>query len=282
MAGAGIIETVAGMQSWSEEHRRAGRIVGCVPTMGFLHEGHLSLIRECAKRADAVAMTLFVNPAQFGPGEDLEEYPRDFQGDCDKAHREGAHAVFHPPVDEMYPKGFQTHVAVEELTADMEGEFRPTHFRGVTTVVAKLINAVRPHLAVFGEKDFQQLKVIERMARDLDMGVSIIGAPTVRDPDGMAASSRNVHLSPEGRKQALSISRALFAAREAAQKGENSVRALVERARGAIEEAGLAIDYVEIRDDKTLGPVEDMERPARMLIAARLGKTRLIDNMALF
>jgi pantoate--beta-alanine ligase len=269
------------MQEFSDAEKGEGKIVGVVPTMGFLHEGHLSLIRECAKRAECVVMTLFVNPTQFAPHEDLQEYPRDFEGDCRKALEAGANAVFYPSVEEMYPEGFQTYVTVEEVTRDMEGEFRPVHFRGVATVCAKLFNAVRPRLAVFGEKDYQQLKVIERMVQDLNLGIEIIGLPTVREPDGMAMSSRNVYLAPEQRRAALSISRALFAAGDAAQKGERDAGALAEQAHKTILGAGLEIDYVEVRDARTLAPVRVIDRPARMLVAARIGSVRLIDNIGL-
>jgi pantoate--beta-alanine ligase len=276
-----ILETVPEMQAYSEAVSKDGGTVGCVPTMGYLHEGHLSLIRECAKRAEFVVMTLFVNPTQFARGEDLDKYPRDFEGDCQKALEAGTHAVFCPCVEEMYPEGFQTCVTVEEVTGDMEGAFRPAHFRGVATVCAKLFNAVRPHLAVFGEKDYQQLKVVERMVKDLNMGIEIIGMPTVREPDGIAMSSRNVYLSPEQRQAALSISRALFAAGDAVQKGERDAGVLTEEAYKTILGAGLDVDYVEVRDAETLAPIRVIDRPARMLVAAKTGNTRLIDNIGL-
>ncbi|HUT53636.1 MAG TPA: pantoate--beta-alanine ligase [bacterium] len=276
-----VIKTVAAMQSWSEAQKRAGRSVGCVPTMGYLHDGHVALIRECAKLSDRVVMTLFVNPAQFGPREDLARYPRDFEGDCKKAAAGGAHAVFYPSVSEMYPEGYQTYVTVEEVTRDLEGAFRPIHFRGVATVCAKLFNAVRPTVAVFGEKDYQQLKTVERMARDLNLGLRIIGLPTVREPDGLAMSSRNVYLSADERRRALSISRALFAARDAVKNGEDRPYVLAKRALKTIAAEGLIPDYVEVRDAETLAPIKKIAAAARMLIAARVGKTRLIDNVAL-
>jgi len=276
-----VIKTVAAMQSWSEAQKRAGRSVGCVPTMGYLHDGHVALIRECAKLSDRVVMTLFVNPAQFGPREDLARYPRDFEGDCKKAAAGGAHAVFYPSVSEMYPEGYQTYVTVEEVTRDLEGAFRPIHFRGVATVCAKLFNAVRPTVAVFGEKDYQQLKTVERMARDLNLGLRIIGLPTVREPDGLAMSSRNVYLSADERRRALSISRALFAARDAVKNGEDRPYVLAKRALKTIAAEGLIPDYVEVRDAETLAPIKKIAAAARMLIAARVGKTRLLDNVAL-
>ena len=281
MATIKAIETVAQMQAWSAAERGAGRRVGCVPTMGYLHEGHLSLIRECRRRADKVVMTLFVNPTQFAPHEDFNRYPRDFEGDCQKAESAGAEVVFAPSVAEMYPEGYQTFVTVEGVSQGMEGEVRPTHFRGVATVVTKLFTAVKPQVAVFGEKDYQQLKVIERMVRDLNLGIEIVGLATVREPDGLAMSSRNVYLSPEERERALSISRALFAARAAVDNGEREIPALIKAAVKTIAAAGLVLDYLEIRDAETLSPLERLDRPARILIAARVGKTRLIDNLAL-
>jgi pantoate--beta-alanine ligase len=277
--GLTVIETAAAMQRWSDEHRRAGRVVGCVPTMGYLHEGHLALIRECKKRADKVVMTLFVNPAQFAPHEDFNRYPRDFAGDCEKAAGAGADAVYAPTAAAMYPEGYQTYVTVEEVSAELEGELRPTHFRGVATVVLKLFAAARPGVAVFGEKDFQQLKVIERMTRDLDLGIEIVGHPIVREPDGLAMSSRNVYLSAGERQQALAISQSLFAAQTAAAKGKTSIERRVEDAVKTIAGAGLVIDYVTIRDEQTLAPLDQLDRAARMLIAVKAGKTRLIDNL---
>ncbi len=276
-----VLQTVRSMRARSEEARRKGLIVGCVPTMGYLHEGHLSLIGECARRSDLVVMTLFVNPTQFAPGEDLDKYPRDFEGDLAKARGAGAHAVFYPGPDEMYPEGYRTFVTVEDLTRDMEGASRPTHFRGVATVVTKLFGAVRPHLAVFGEKDFQQLKVIERASQDLNLGVEIIGMPTVREPDGLAMSSRNVYLSAGERARALSISGALFAASDAVEKGALDPVSLALEARRAMEKERLEVDYVEVRDERTLDPIKKIMGPARMLAAARVGKTRLIDNVRL-
>jgi pantoate--beta-alanine ligase len=276
-----IVETVSAMRAWSRAARAAGRKVGCVPTMGYLHEGHLALLRECQRRADVVVMTLFVNPTQFGPHEDLDRYPRDFEGDCEKAAAAGAAVVFCPKAEEMYPPGYQTYVTVDELSRDLEGAFRPTHFRGVATVVTKLFHAVEPAVAVFGEKDYQQLKVIERMTRDLDWGIEIVGHPTVREPDGLAMSSRNVYLSSQERAQALSISQSLFAAQRAVEAGERDPLVLAAGARNHNMAAGGIIDYLEVRDADTLQTVLTLSRPARMLVAARVGKTRLIDNIAL-
>lgn len=277
-----VIKQVEQMRRWSESQRSKGLTVGCVPTMGFLHEGHLSLLRECSRRADRVVMTLFVNPSQFSAGEDYEDYPRDFEGDCKNAEQCGADVAFAPSVEEMYPEGYQTYVSVTEVSRDMEGAIRFGHFPGVVTIVTKLFNAVLPHLAVFGEKDYQQLKVIERLVEDLNMGVEIAGLPTVREDDGMAMSSRNVYLSGPQRQQALAISRSLFEARQAVQNGERESSVLRYDAAVKIKSAGMEVDYVAVRDSVTLEPLVKIDRPARMLIAARLGSIRLIDNMQLF
>lgn len=276
-----VIRTVAEMQSWSGQAHSIGLQVGCVPTMGYLHAGHQALIRECARRSDLVVMTLFVNPTQFAPHEDLARYPRDFEGDCQKAADAGAHAVFAPGVEEIYPPGYSTYVTVEEASRGMEGAVRPIHFRGVATVVLKLFNAVRPEVAVFGEKDYQQLAVIRRMVADLELGVRIVGLPTVREPDGLALSSRNVYLKPDERERALSISRALFAAQAEVQAGATDPKRIAGDAAAAIAEAGLTVDYVEVRDPDTLAPLDAITAPARILAAARIGSVRLIDNMAI-
>jgi pantoate--beta-alanine ligase len=279
--GIEVIETVSEMRKWSMKHKTNGLKVGCIPTMGYLHKGHMSLIEEAAKRADKVVMTLFVNPTQFAPGEDLEKYPRDFDGDCNKAKESGADAVFYPCVEQMYPDGYQTYITVNDITCDMEGASRPTHFRGVATVVNKLFMATIPDLAVFGEKDYQQLQVIRRMADDLNMGVEIIGMDTVRESDGLAMSSRNIYLSPEQRQSALSIGKSLFEARESVSKGETNPLAICEIAKRNISDAGLLADYVEVRDAKSLFPFDIIDKKARLLIAARAGKTRLIDNLGI-
>lgn len=276
-----VIRTVPEMQSWSSELRRQGLSVGCVPTMGFLHAGHQSLIRESARRTDRTVMTLFVNPTQFAPHEDLSRYPRDFEGDCRKAGEAGAHAVFAPGVEDMYPTGYQTYVTVDEVSQGMEGAARPIHFRGVATVVLKLFTATRPDVAFFGEKDYQQLAVIRRMVADLHLGVEIIGLPTVREPDGLAMSSRNVYLKPGERQRALAISRALFAAQKAVKAGMTDPKRIAGDAAATIAEAGLSVDYVEVRDAATLAPLPAVDRPARILAAARIGNVRLIDNLAL-
>ena len=276
-----VIRTVPEMQAWSAEQRDQARSIGCVPTMGYLHAGHMALIKESVRRADRTVMTLFVNPTQFAPHEDLARYPRDFEGDCKKAGASGAVVVFAPGVEEMYPAGYQTYVTVDEASLGMEGAVRPIHFRGVATVVLKLFNAVRPDVAVFGEKDYQQLAVIRRMTADLDLAIDIVGLPTVREPDGLAMSSRNVYLKPDERAAALSISRALFAAQKAVKAGATDPKRIAGDAAAAIADAGLSVDYVEVRDPATLAPLDAITGPARILAAARIGAVRLIDNMAL-
>jgi len=268
--------------------RDAGRRLALVPTMGFLHEGHLSLMREARLRADrggAPGLSLasiFVNPAQFGPTEDLARYPRDLDGDLAKCAEAGVDWVFAPESpDRMYPRGFQTWVEVLEVSKGLCGGRRPGHFRGVATVVAKLFGLSRPHVAMFGEKDWQQLQVIRTMVRDLDMGLEVVGMPIVREEDGLALSSRNAYLSPDERRQAVAISRSLLEARERARQGERDAAALAARAARRIAEAGATPDYVEVVHPETLEPAARAEPGSRILAAAFLGKTRLIDNMAL-
>jgi pantoate--beta-alanine ligase len=260
--------------------RRAGKRLALVPTMGFLHEGHLSLMREGAKRADVVASSIFVNPTQFGPKEDLSRYPRDLEGDLRKCESAGVSFVFTPMPEQVYPKGYQTYVEVTELEQGLCGARRPGHFRGVATVVAKLFNLFRPDVALFGEKDYQQLRVLKQLNEDLHFGIEVIGMPIIRESDGLAMSSRNTYLSAEERQRALSLSRGLFAARDAFGKGERSSKALIEMVTRELKSVQ-SIDYVEVVDTVTLKPLEQLDRPARMLVAAFVGKTRLIDNIAL-
>lgn len=256
--------------------------VGLVPTMGYLHEGHLSLARASKRDCDATAATIFVNPAQFGPDEDLGRYPRDEARDLSLLEAEGVDAVFAPDVREMYPEGFSTYATVEKLTERLEGERRPVHFRGVTTVVLKLLNIVQPQRAYFGRKDAQQLAVVRRMVRDLNVPVEIAGMPIVREADGLAMSSRNVYLTPEQRTAALVLSRSLRHAGQRYASGERDASAI----RGEMEamiaaEALAALDYVSIADSETLDEVERIERPALVSLAVRFGGTRLIDNTTL-
>ncbi len=274
-----VIETIKEMQTWSNDERRAGRRVVLVPTMGALHEGHLSLVREGRKRGERLVVSLFVNPAQFGPNEDLAAYPRDFARDSALLEKENVDVLFHPSAAEIYPDGFETHIDVEKLSALLCGEFRPGHFRGVATVVAKLFNIARPHAALFGMKDYQQLHVIRRMAQDLDFDVEIVGCPIVRDEDGLALSSRNAYLSPEERRAALSLSRSLKAASSVVLKGERESARIVAAARAEIEKEPLArVEYARVCDPETLEEIATVEGETLLALAVRVGKTRLIDN----
>ncbi|HMC94048.1 MAG TPA: pantoate--beta-alanine ligase [Polyangia bacterium] len=274
-----VIRAPAEMAAWSREARARGERIAFVPTMGALHEGHVELLREGRRRARRLALSIFVNPTQFGPNEDLARYPRDLAGDLAKAASAGAEVVFVPEVADMYPTGFQTTVEVRELARGLDGPFRPGHFAGVATVVAKLLHIVGPDLAIFGEKDFQQLAIVRQMVADLAMGIEIVGLPTVRETDGLALSSRNAYLSPAERARAASLSRALFAARDRAAAGEGDALVLLEVARAALDVD--RVDYLEICDAKTLQPVTQLDRPAVLAVAAFIGRTRLIDNVRL-
>ena len=260
--------------------RRGGR-VGLVPTMGALHEGHVSLIEAARRRSDSVAVTIFVNPTQFGPNEDFEKYPSDTEADLAACEASGADIVFTPSVETLYPRGFETTIHVSGLTEGLCGAHRPGHFDGVTTIVAKLLNILPADAAFFGEKDYQQLLVIRRMVRDLNLPVEIVACPIVREKDGLACSSRNRYLSPSERSQAAVLSRALFSARDRIAAGHKRVKELVTRIRAEILTAGPAkIDYVEIVDAETLDSLTEVDRPARIVLAARIGPCRLIDNVA--
>ncbi len=277
-----VIEGVGQMQMRAERLRQAGHTICLVPTMGFLHEGHLTLMRIGKAHADILILSIFVNPTQFGPSEDYEAYPRDTEGDLLKAERMGADIVFMPRADEMYGKGFQTKVSLGDLTRHLCGRSRPDHFDGVATVVAKLFNITKPHLAVFGQKDYQQLAVITRMVRDLNMDIEIIGAPTVRETDGLAMSSRNSYLDPEARRSALCLKEAMDLADGMVKQGERDARVIKRAIEALIEGVPLArIDYVSMCDPVTLDPVETMERETLLALAVRVGKTRLIDNRML-
>lgn len=276
------IETIEEMQVLSESIRIAGHTVGLVPTMGFFHEGHLELMRVARKYADTVVVSLFVNPTQFGEGEDLAAYPQDLDGDLAKARDVGVDCVFIPSAEDMYPEGYQTEVRVQDLTQHLCGLSRPGHFDGVTTVVAKLFHIVKPHLAVFGQKDYQQLAVISRMVRDLNMDIEIIGVPTVREPDGLAMSSRNSYLSLTERASALSLNRALARARDMVAQGERNVETLRKTVEDEIRSRpDTQIDYVSLCDATTLEELEVLENEALLALAVRVGKARLIDNCIL-
>ncbi len=275
---ADVIRDPAAMSAWSEAARARGERIAFVPTMGALHAGHVSLLDEGRRRGDKLALSIFVNPTQFGPGEDLARYPRDLVGDLAKASM--VDVAFVPEPAAMYPAGSQTFVQVRELEKGLCGERRPGHFVGVATVVLKLFNIVRPHVALFGEKDFQQLAVITRMVRDLDVPVEVVGLPTLREADGLAMSSRNAYLSPDDRKRAASLSRGLRAAKARHDAGERRAAALLDVARAEL--AVDRLDYLELRDI-SLVPIDvvDIDRPAVMLVAAFVGATRLIDNLRL-
>jgi pantoate--beta-alanine ligase len=277
-----VLEGIDVIQRRCEDLRLSGKILGLVPTMGFLHEGHLELMRVAKRHADVVIISIFVNPAQFNPAEDFARYPRDRSGDLERARKVGVDIVFLPSVQEMYPEGFQTKISVEKVTKHLCGLSRPTHFDGVATVVAKLFNITKPHLAFFGQKDYQQLTVISRMVGDLNMDIEIVGVPTFREPDGLAMSSRNTHLSPEERKSALCLKKSLDLARSLVESGETSA-AKVKR---ALEELILghpytSIDYVTLCDPVTLEDAETLGAETLLAFAVRVGKTRLIDNCLL-
>jgi pantoate--beta-alanine ligase len=274
-----VFRSIAAFRAW-----RAGQHgdLGLVPTMGFLHEGHLSLVRAARAGNPAVAVSIFVNPTQFAPNEDLASYPRDESRDLQLLEREGVDAVFAPPAAEMYPDRFSTWVGVEALTARLEGASRPTHFRGVTTIVLKLLNVVQPARAYFGRKDAQQLAVVSRMVRDLDVPVEIVGIPIVRESDGLALSSRNVYLSPDERRAATVLSRSLRLAEELYATGERDAGAIRARMSALIASEPLAaVDYVSVADAESLEEMATVEHPALVSLAVRFGRTRLIDNTTL-
>jgi len=271
-----VVRTPREMTAWSTAARARGESIAFVPTMGALHEGHVTLLREARKHGRRVALSIFVNPTQFGPNEDLARYPRDLEGDLAKAAGAGTDVAYVPEARDVYPAGYQTTIEVRELARGLCGPFRPNHFAGVATVVCKLFNVVRPDVALFGEKDYQQLAIVRRMVIDLDMGIEIVGVPIVREADGLAMSSRNAYLSPAERARALSLSRALFAARDAAAGGRTAAD-IVTDARAALDTD--RVDYVELVDAETLQPVTDLARPAVLAVAAFIGRTRLIDNV---
>ncbi len=276
------ITSATAMRAWAEQARLAGRRIGFVPTMGYLHDGHLSLVAEARRRADACVASIFVNPIQFGANEDLSQYPSDVERDRSALAAAGVEVLYLPAADALYPPGFQTEVAVTRVTAGLCGRSRPGHFRGVTTVVAKLFNAVRPHVAVFGEKDFQQLAAIRRMATDLDFGVEVVGMPIVREPDGVALSSRNAYLSPPERLAARCLSRALECARAAVAAGARQASAVLASAEAVLGAEPLArVDYAELVDLDSLEPVRRLDSSALLALAVFIGRTRLIDNAVL-
>jgi pantoate--beta-alanine ligase len=274
-----VITSVHQMKDYSARARTANKKIAFVPTMGFLHEGHLSLMREGKKRGDTLIVSIFVNPTQFGPSEDFERYPRDFARDSRMAESVGGDVLFAPEAREMYPPDHQSFIRVTEVTRGLCGKSRPTHFQGVATVVGMLFNIVKPHVALFGEKDYQQLVTIQQMVRDLHMDVEVVGMPIIREPDGLAMSSRNTYLKADERKAALSLHRSLERAREGISKGELGAGLLIEKAREVLQSEPLVrVDYLEICDARTLEPVDRIDRDVVIAVAAYLGKVRLIDN----
>jgi pantoate--beta-alanine ligase len=271
----------AAMSVWSEAARGRGERIALVPTMGALHAGHLSLLAEGRRRAQKLVLSIFVNPMQFGPNEDLAKYPRDLAGDLAKAASVGCDMAFVPEAAGLYRPGFQTAIEVREVSQGLCGARRPGHFVGVATVVCKLFNVVRPHLALFGEKDFQQLAVIRRMVADLNLPVEVVGLPTVREPDGLALSSRNAYLAASDRQRAGALLAGLSAAKALVEKGERRASALLDAATAEIAGRVDRIDYLEIRAADDLAPLDTIDRPAVILVAAFLGGTRLIDNLRL-
>jgi len=259
--------------------RDAGETIALVPTLGALHDGHLALVADARRRADRVVVSIFVNPRQFGPNEDFDAYPRRAEADSAKLDAAGVDLLWMPSVDEMYPAGFATNISVAGLPDRLCGAARPGHFDGVATVVAKLFNQVRPDIAIFGEKDWQQLAIIRRMAADLDMALDIVGFPTQREDDGLALSSRNAYLTDEERAAAIALPRALGHAARALEAGQDSAAVLAAVAPALLKAGFSAVDYVELVDAVTLEPVQTIIRPARLLAAARIGKARLIDNL---
>lgn len=277
-----IATTIAEVRAQVREWKQQGLTVGLVPTMGYLHEGHASLVKTSVQQCDRTVASVFLNPTQFGPGEDLETYPRDFERDCALLTECGCDMVFHPEVSEMYPDGFATFVEVQsEMPRQLCGKTRPIHFRGVCTVVSKLFNIVTPDKAFFGQKDAQQLAIIRRMVLDLSMGIEIVGCPIIREADGLAKSSRNTYLSAEERKAALVLSRAVKLGQELVRNGEKNADAIVNAMRALIEQEPLArIDYVSAVDGLTMLSVHEINGGELIAMAVYIGKTRLIDNFS--
>lgn len=277
-----VIHDLQEMQHQARNWRTRGETIVLVPTMGYFHQGHLSLMEYGRTRADHLVVSIFVNPAQFGPQEDLARYPRNFEGDCDRARDVGVDLVFAPDAVQMYPGGYQTFVTVEKVTQGLCGASRPTHFRGVATVVLKLFNLVQPQVAVFGEKDYQQLITLQRLVTDLNLPVEVVGRPLVREADGLALSSRNVYLSLEERRSALKLSQALFKSRDLVANGERTRKNLFEVITPIFKSDPLiTLDYLVLVDNSTLEEITEIHGQARLAVAARVGQTRLIDNISL-
>ncbi len=270
------------MQEFSGRQRQKGEVIALVPTMGYLHKGHLSLMEDGRRRADLLVISIFVNPTQFGKGKDYQEYPRDLARDKNLARKVGVDVIFAPEISLMYPSGYQTWVEVREVTKNLCGASRPGHFSGVTTVVAKLFNIIKPHIALFGEKDFQQLVTIKRMVADLNFDIEIVGMPTAREEDGLALSSRNTYLSPQERTAALSLCRSLRQARELIASGGKSAPRIIQGVKAIISREKLIdIDYIKICDVENFKDLREIEQRAVLALAVKLGETRLIDNCIL-
>jgi pantoate--beta-alanine ligase len=277
-----IIPLKTEMQARSNQLRNRGQTIALVPTMGYLHEGHLSLMRLGKSIADTLVVSIFVNPTQFGPGEDLDAYPRNFESDQSLCLKEGVDILFYPTAAEMYGPRFQTFITLEQLPLHLCGISRPVHFRGVATIVTKLFNIVKPHSAIFGQKDFQQVRVIRQLAQDLDMDIQITSGPTVRESDGLAMSSRNAYLGASQRSSALTLYQALCQTRQRLENGLTDAKALIQSAVSLIQSfPETAIDYIAICDPDTLEDIQTIDRPAIMALAVKVGETRLIDNMVL-
>jgi len=277
-----VCRTIADVRAGCRELRAGSKLVGLVPTMGALHEGHLSLVRAAKAKSDVVVASIFVNPTQFGPSEDFAKYPRTFDADCAALEKEAVDIIFAPAVEEMYPPGESTWVTVEGLSEKLDGLSRPGHFRGVTTIVAKLFHVIEPDLAFFGQKDAAQIAIIRRMVRDLNFRVEIVACPIVREPDGLALSSRNAYLNSEDRRRALVLSRSLGEVEKTLRAGEQSVKRLAQLGRSVIaQEPEVHLDYIAIVDPDTLEPVEAISRRTLVAVAAYVGSTRLIDNVVL-
>jgi len=274
-----IIKTVRDMQNLSESLRLRGQRIAFVPTMGYLHAGHLRLMEEGKKRSDCLVTSIYVNPTQFGPGEDLDKYPRDFKKDEKLSRNVGVDVIFYPPNSQMYPENYQTYVNVEDVANNLCGLSRPVHFRGVATVCAKLFNIVKPHVTIFGRKDFQQLVVIKRMVADLNMDIEVVGMSTVREPDGLAMSSRNAYLKEDERESALSLSRSLKLAGSLYDQGQRDAGIILKEVKDFIERyPGTRIDYIKICDVETMKDVEHLEKRSVLALAVWVGTPRLIDN----
>jgi pantoate--beta-alanine ligase len=282
-SGLELIADPQQMQARALRAKRAGQRISFVPTMGYLHDGHVSLLRQARALGELLVLSIFVNPMQFGPSEDLSRYPRDLSGDLEKARAAGCDVVFLPEPKTMYPDGFQTRVEVTQVQQGLCGEQRPGHFAGVATVVLKLCNLVQPDVMLLGEKDYQQLQLLKRLATDLNLPVQVLGCPLVRDVDGVALSSRNAYLDPPQREAARVLSRALFAAQAAHQQGQRHSATLLKIAQEVLHtEPLLQPEYLELRDAETLLPVlEELVAPAVLLVAGRVGRTRLLDNVVL-